>query len=625
VLGPAAYDAVGRLKSIPGILNDVTYDAAGRPRQQTNANGTVTSFTYSPERAFLKRIETTAPGGLLQSLDYEYDDVGLLKQVTSPVQIEGWSYFYDDLYRVTSAVNHTNPGESQTFQYDSIGRLIFNSRVGTYAYPGVGQPRPHAPLSVNGSPMAYDANGNLTSGANRTPVWDVENRIAQIGQAQFTYDGTSERIKKVSPGVTSRYPFGDDYEITNGMITKYVPVAGLGLVAKRTGSGPGAQTFWLHSDRQGSIQAVTNSTGGTVFRRTYRPFGETLGQSGALAESRGWIGQRNDTETGLTYLHARYLDPKLGLFLSPDPAGASLNSYLYASGDPVNWSDPSGLIMENDGDRSSKIMAGSSPTGGSWNIFMNPDRPVSKDDDGLRNAAIGGGGVGLGLLLDKLINGIAGGGQNQRAAPSGGAPGVPSPRLPTPAPPKLVGIVPVLLAPPAVNSPVPTPSAPGTQWTPGSAIEAIFSARPNIQRPEWPEPPSDTPPWLARLYHFGQKIPQAEEVLVDNVDVLTMLVIVRGGVTSPVRGPYARPSGATTAAQRIAVQGQPCALCGTPGPRMNAGHRYPLVEEYYRTGTIDVSRMRALDAVRPECPYCSNAEGSFMARFSRDMKKFLGF
>jgi RHS repeat-associated protein len=34
--------------------------------------------------------------------------------------------------------------------------------------------------------------------------------------------------------------------------------------------------------------------------------------------SRGWIDQRQDAESGLTYLHARYYDPALGIVISPD-------------------------------------------------------------------------------------------------------------------------------------------------------------------------------------------------------------------------------------------------------------------------------------------------------------------
>ena len=140
---------------------------------------------------------------------------------------------------------------------------------------------------------------------------------------------------------TSLYPFGDDYEITGGVVTKYISAEGLGVIAKRVGYGPGATTFWIHTDRLGSIQAVTSDgsdeeypAGTVVSRRTFRPFGETLGQSGPHAESRGWIDQRNDPETALTYLHARYFDPQLGVFLSADPIGidGGLNQYAYGFG-----------------------------------------------------------------------------------------------------------------------------------------------------------------------------------------------------------------------------------------------------------------------------------------------------
>jgi RHS repeat-associated protein len=59
-----------------------------------------------------------------------------------------------------------------------------------------------------------------------------------------------------------------------------------------------------------------------------------------------WV---HDAGPGLAniYLHARYYDPVLGVFLSPDPASADMNSYRYAGGDPVNMRDPSGLMEES--------------------------------------------------------------------------------------------------------------------------------------------------------------------------------------------------------------------------------------------------------------------------------------
>ncbi|GHH55407.1 RHS repeat-associated protein [Streptomyces candidus] len=53
--------------------------------------------------------------------------------------------------------------------------------------------------------------------------------------------------------------------------------------------------------------------------------------------------------TGLYHLKARYYDPRIGRFTSPDPSGQEQNPYLYAEGDPVNKIDPSGLATGNIG------------------------------------------------------------------------------------------------------------------------------------------------------------------------------------------------------------------------------------------------------------------------------------
>jgi RHS repeat-associated protein len=344
---PLLYDAAGRLKAVPGIITSVTYDASGRPLVQSNANGTTTTRTYSPNRGFLTNILTVG-GTTIQDLTYTVDPVGMVSDVTSPFVNESWNYQYDDLYRLTTATNTTTPAESQSWTYDEIGRITYNSRVGNYTYPSVGQPRPHAPTAAGALTFtSYDANGNLVTGANRTMVWDANNRITSATlngtTASFTYGAGGERLTKAVGASTTKYPLGDDYEIApDGTITKYFSAYGV-PIAKRVGAGVGAQTYWLHTDRLGSVSVITDGAGAEVWREKYRPYGETLGQGGSQTESRGWIGQRNDSETGLTYLHARYYDPTLGLFLSPDPIRAQFNTYGYGPGDPVNGADPTGL------------------------------------------------------------------------------------------------------------------------------------------------------------------------------------------------------------------------------------------------------------------------------------------
>jgi YD repeat-containing protein len=104
-IGPFGYDSAGRLTSIPGILQSVTYDAAGRPLEQRNANGTVTTRTYVEHRGVLDTLVTTHPTtGTIQSLHYGYDDdLPLVTSVHSPEPADRWAYGYDDGNRLNVA------------------------------------------------------------------------------------------------------------------------------------------------------------------------------------------------------------------------------------------------------------------------------------------------------------------------------------------------------------------------------------------------------------------------------------------------------------------------------------------------------------------------------------------
>jgi RHS repeat-associated protein len=62
----------------------------------------------------------------------------------------------------------------------------------------------------------------------------------------------------------------------------------------------------------------------------------------------GFTGEQFDPETGFTFLRARYLDPRLGRFLSADsvqpnaPGTQGYNPYAYVANNPTTWVDPSG-------------------------------------------------------------------------------------------------------------------------------------------------------------------------------------------------------------------------------------------------------------------------------------------
>jgi RHS repeat-associated protein len=114
---------------------------------------------------------------------------------------------------------------------------------------------------------------------------------------------------------------------------------------KRTG----AAVTWLHKDHLNSNWLTTDATGAIPAngRTAFTSYGKPLT---APLQSKSYINERYDTETGLQYLHARYYDPGLGRFLSPDTwdpilAGVDVNRYAYALNDPINGSDPSGHLV----------------------------------------------------------------------------------------------------------------------------------------------------------------------------------------------------------------------------------------------------------------------------------------
>ncbi len=76
----------------------------------------------------------------------------------------------------------------------------------------------------------------------------------------------------------------------------------------------------------------------------YYPNGEKLGMSGTN-ERFSFTGKEYVEEYGfnLYYYGARFMDPVLGRFVTPDPLPDYLNPYSYVGNNPVNRTDPTGM------------------------------------------------------------------------------------------------------------------------------------------------------------------------------------------------------------------------------------------------------------------------------------------
>jgi RHS repeat-associated protein len=89
---------------------------------------------------------------------------------------------------------------------------------------------------------------------------------------------------------------------------------------------------------------LTSSTGKSEATMTYDAYGNTTGTTGTAKTPLGYDAQYTSTDTGLIYLRARTYDPQTAQFLSVDPlVGVTRAPYNYASNNPINAIDPSGL------------------------------------------------------------------------------------------------------------------------------------------------------------------------------------------------------------------------------------------------------------------------------------------
>ncbi len=116
------------------------------------------------------------------------------------------------------------------------------------------------------------------------------------------------------------------------------------LVDERTPSG----AYYYLFDGLGSIVGLTDSNGTLVSTYAYDPYGNLTSSTGSVANPWRFAGGYFDSSTGLYKYGTRYYNPGFGRWSQQDPVRGqlkdptSLDRYLYAGDDPVNFTDPSG-------------------------------------------------------------------------------------------------------------------------------------------------------------------------------------------------------------------------------------------------------------------------------------------
>jgi len=352
--------------------NDVFWQAA-----DSDADGNATIFdlaggtmrTVRLYEPFSGRLASVSTNTGIQFLEYHFDSLGNLRQRVSksdPQNMLTEDFSYDERNRLTSS-SITGYG-TKSYAYDTLGNIKQKGTVTDYQY-GVGSAGPHAVTTANGKNYAYDANGNMVSGAGRTINWTSYNkpRLITKGTTTVAFDYGPDRArykqaKTVGGVTTTTLYFGKLYEqITKagGSVEKkhYISVGGSTIAIYNQFSSGAENIRYLHTDHLGSTDVITDELGQVIERQSFDAFGarrnvnwsDPTGLLTSLETTRGFTGHEQLDEVGLVHMNGRVYDPALGRFISADPqvqfAGnlQSYNRYSYVHNNPLSFTDPSGF------------------------------------------------------------------------------------------------------------------------------------------------------------------------------------------------------------------------------------------------------------------------------------------
>ncbi len=368
-----AYDTLGRLQGInsgkaatPKSIQDLEYkwQSVTQLYQRIDKRNTSTTgddLTDTFEYDFLGRLQSqTTSGSNSRTLAFDYDNLGninsKLSSVSSDPDVPDYDYAdANNPYRLTSAsINNI----ATTFQYDPSGNgniIRYNAATGNDTFIDYDAQNRVTKITVGSS-------ATTTTPAARDEFWYDTDGNRFLSRETWQDGGQQQRV------VTY---IGNYEEVRRPGNTTVIRRVDLGSVRHlSTSSSPSGWYEYVHRDHQGSVDAITNSSGNIIFKTSFDAFGsyrEENWSSSILASSlaslraqedertsRGYTDHEQLLSTGFIHMNGRVYDPRIGRFISPDPIvqaptmSASYNRYSYVFNNPMGFTDPSGFMGEGD-------------------------------------------------------------------------------------------------------------------------------------------------------------------------------------------------------------------------------------------------------------------------------------
>jgi RHS repeat-associated protein len=211
--------------------------------------------------------------------------------------------------------------------------------------------------AVDNQTNTFDDNGNMTSDGVYAYTYDSANRLSGVNKEgtaiSYSYNGLGDRTKQTINGSEKSFVLDLNSGLTQ-VLAYDTETYIYGL--DRLGYEKVDEDYEYLPDALGSVRQVVKTSGanvGLTLAQSYDPYGNVLSTNGETA-SYGFTGEWQDSSTnGLVYLRARTYNPETGTFLSKDPWDGDANTpmsytkWAYTYGNPVNYTDPSGMISSD--------------------------------------------------------------------------------------------------------------------------------------------------------------------------------------------------------------------------------------------------------------------------------------
>jgi RHS repeat-associated protein len=290
-----------------------------------------------------------------------------------------YAYVYDDMNRLRqSNVLPASANASSAYTYLDDGRINSMTRAGitgTYEYHG----ETGRLVRIEGDLVAgrlldkdtvflYDANGNMEVDSSKWQTnhpmnvfYRDDNRPYLVTyrpagsstdyQIYMAYDSEGNRVLKRTEAndqfLTSKTYFSMGKEIREGYQiapVEFYTLSGGGRVKYNANKPNGEKEFYL-LDHLGTTRASYSLERGEIdFAAHYFPYGKQFGGiKGVDDVTEKFTGKEHDDGLELDYFGARFYDPELGVWISPDAAREFASPYSY-SPNPINAVDPDGNL-----------------------------------------------------------------------------------------------------------------------------------------------------------------------------------------------------------------------------------------------------------------------------------------